>query len=169
MDVNVQALLKVARHWAIKRFGNEPNLEERIADVQDVAWELSLTAPENATLSQIVQFAARRVATRRQFRESIRSVDTLPKGKQASRNLFRRVPFDPKLFASLRDNPAEVATFQIDYPAWIATLTPLKRQALEMLAVGEQPSTVAMRLEISPGRVAQIRRELAENWQEVHS
>ena len=169
MDVNVQALLSVARKWAIKRFAGEPNLDERIGDVQDTAWELSLTAPPTASLSQIVQFAARRVAIRRQFQESARSVDTIPKGKRASRNMFRRVPFDPKLFASMRDNPAEIASFRIDYPKWLAGLSPLKRQAVAMLAVGEKNPVIAQRLGIGESRVSQLRSELIENWQEVHS
>ena len=60
-------------------------------------------------------------------------------------------------------------TFRIDLPAWLASLTPQHRQTAEMLAMGERPSSVALRLAVSPSRISQIRDELHESWIAAHS
>ena len=169
MDLNVQAILQTAKRLAKFRFRNYRNKAELVADVQSTAWELSLTAGPNATVGTICRFACRRVAIRRQFHESQRDLSAIPKDKRASRAMVRRVWFDLRNFIDLRMDPAEIAAFRIDCPAWLASLTPLKRQAAEMLAVGERTTEVARRLEVSPGRIAQIRRELAESWIAAHS
>ena len=169
MDLNVQAILAAAKRLAKFRFRNYPNKAELVADVQSTAWELSLTAGPNATVNTLANFACRRVSIRRQFSESQRDLTAIPKDKRASRAMFRKVFFDIRAFIDSRNDPAEIAAFRIDCPAWLASLSPLKRQAAEMLAVGERTSEVARRLEVSPGRIAQIRRELAESWIAAHS
>ena len=169
MDLNVQAILETSRLMAIKRFGNLPDAAERIADVESVAWEMSLTAPEDAKPGTIGRYACRRVATRRQFRESMRCLETIPKERRACRHEFRRVPFDPKQFASLRDNPAETAIFRIDYPAWLDSLTDQQRQVAQWLAVGERRSTIALWLSVSLPRVTHICETLAKKWIAAHS
>lgn len=60
------------------------------------------------------------------------------------------------------------AAFRCDFPDWLDTLSPQKRQITERLAVGDTTSEVAQTCIISPGRVSQIRRELDDSWQEFH-
>jgi len=169
MDVNVEVLRKMAGKWANKRFGHLPDRKDWFADVESVAWELAILAPENTSYGAIIRFAAMRVATRRQFSEKASCLETIPKEKRASRNEFRRVTFDPKVFASMRDNPAEIAIFRIDFPAWLESLKPKHRQVAEMLLIGETNGTIAIRLQVSPSRVSQICGELAESWTLAHS
>ncbi|HCO26808.1 MAG TPA: hypothetical protein DIT97_28745 [Gimesia maris] len=60
------------------------------------------------------------------------------------------------------------AAFRCDFPNWLGTLSPQKRQIAERLAVGDTTSEVAQTCKVSPGRVSQIRRELDDSWQEFH-
>lgn len=169
MEINLQDLLETAGKLAGKHFRGEPDVYERVADVQSTAWELSLKASDKATVNTLCKYALRRVLVRRQFAESVRCLETIPKEKRANRNQFRRVAFDPKCFASMRDNPAELASFRIDLPAWLASLTPQKRDAARLLAAGERTGHVAKRLGVSPTRVAQLRVQLVESWKAAHS
>lgn len=65
-----------------------------------------------------------------------------------------------------RASPAEVAASRIDLADWLDELPRLKRGIAEMLATGETTSATARQFQVTPGRVSQIRRELADNWAE---
>jgi hypothetical protein len=58
--------------------------------------------------------------------------------------------------------------FRIDFPQWLGRLPPRDRHAAESLAVGNTTSEVAKQLNLSPGRVSQLRRELHRSWLEFH-
>jgi hypothetical protein len=60
--------------------------------------------------------------------------------------------------------PDQVA-FRIDFPNWLSTLSARTRQVVEELADGERVTEVSQRLEITPSRVSQLRRELHAAWQ----
>jgi len=60
--------------------------------------------------------------------------------------------------------PAEIAAARLDVETWLARMPRLKRGIAKTLATGESTSATAKRFEVTPGRVSQIRRELAENW-----
>ena len=62
----------------------------------------------------------------------------------------------------------EQAAFRCDFPGWLDTLSPQKRQIAEKLAVGDTTSEIAQECKVSPGRISQIRRELENSWQEFH-
>jgi len=169
MDRNVESLLALARKRARMAFCRCHDREDRIDDAVSTTWELALRAPERAKDEQIVKFAICRVWIRRQFRESARDLMTLPKGKRASRNQFRPVAFYPDDLAGKQADPAEIAALRIDYPAWLRGLSILKRKAAKMLAVGERTMDVARKLQVCDGRIAQIRRELYDDWVARHS
>ncbi len=59
--------------------------------------------------------------------------------------------------------PAQVA-FRVDFPRWLGRLAPRDRQAAERLSLGYSTREVAGELQLSPGRISQLRRELAESW-----
>ncbi len=60
------------------------------------------------------------------------------------------------------------AAFRCDFPGWLNTLSPQKRQIAEKLVVGHTTTEVAQACRISPGRVSQIRRELDDSWWKYH-
>lgn len=63
-----------------------------------------------------------------------------------------------------RSGPDEIAATRIDFNDWLAALPLRNRHIAEKLAVGESTSGVARLFGISPGRVAQLRRELHDAW-----
>jgi DNA-binding NarL/FixJ family response regulator len=62
----------------------------------------------------------------------------------------------------------EQVWFRIDFPAWLRRLSPRHRKAAKSLAMGNTTSEVARQLDISAGRVSQLRRELHRSWLEFH-
>lgn len=60
--------------------------------------------------------------------------------------------------------PAETAAARLDVAAWLRGLTSTKRGIAQHLARGETTAAVARLCGLSPGRVSQVRRELAESW-----
>jgi hypothetical protein len=63
----------------------------------------------------------------------------------------------------------EQAAFNIDFPAWLATLSAVKRHVAELLARGHGTEEVAQGTGVSAGRVSQLRRELADSWFDFHA
>jgi hypothetical protein len=169
MDINVQDLLETAGKIAGKEFHGHPDVYDMVTDVQHLAWEFSLTAGDRATIKSLIGYAIRRVLVRRQFKESARCLETIPKQKSAKRHEFRRVAFDLRAVANDRDNPAEIAALRIDFPAWLQSLPPWKREVAKRLAVGEKPGAVANQLNLHPSQVSKLQRELKASWEKAHS
>lgn len=63
-----------------------------------------------------------------------------------------------------RATPAEVAASRIDIADWLDQLPRRKREVAQALATGESTTGTASRCGVTPGRVAQLRKELAESW-----
>jgi hypothetical protein len=63
----------------------------------------------------------------------------------------------------------EQAAFNIDFPAWLATLPAVKRRVAEKLARGHGTGEAARVTGVSAGRVSQLRRELADSWFDFHA
>jgi hypothetical protein len=61
--------------------------------------------------------------------------------------------------------PDQVA-FRLDFPAWLRRLSPRNRRLVRRLAQGDTTSEAAAAFAVSPGRVSQLRRELAASWAE---
>jgi hypothetical protein len=68
------------------------------------------------------------------------------------------------LSATRRTTPADLAALRIDFAQWLDGLTQRRRQIALCLAVGERTSAVAARYRVTPARISQIRRELADGW-----
>jgi hypothetical protein len=62
--------------------------------------------------------------------------------------------------------PAELAASRIDFDAWFGRLPRQKRRIACMLAAGETTGEAARKFLVTPGRVSQIRQELAAAWQQ---
>jgi hypothetical protein len=61
--------------------------------------------------------------------------------------------------------PPDQAAFRIDFHRWLDELPRRNRRVAECLALGNSTSQVAKRFRVSAGRVSQLRRELADEWQ----
>jgi hypothetical protein len=73
---------------------------------------------------------------------------------------------------ALHDNtrwaPDKAAMFRIDFPNWLGTLGERNRKIVGDLLLGERTSAVAGKHALSPGRIAQLRREFHRQWNAFH-
>ena len=168
MSRDNESLFLSARKFVSKFCRRSPDREQLMADIASTAWEIGLRAPQTVTNTALIWFAARRVSSNRQFRESIRCIQTIPKDKRASRHEFRRVAFRVDQFASGSD-PVESAIFRIDVPVWLKSLPAMKRKVATMLAVGEKTTVIARELGVNPSYISNLRRELHADWIAKHS
>jgi DNA-directed RNA polymerase specialized sigma24 family protein len=60
--------------------------------------------------------------------------------------------------------PAEVAATRLDVGDWLQTLTSRNRRLAERLAIGASTNGTARTFGITPGRVAQLRRQFHDEW-----
>ena len=60
----------------------------------------------------------------------------------------------------------DIVGFRCDFPSWLQSLSRRDRRIAKILALNYSTSEVAKRFDVSLGRVSQLRRELAESWQE---
>jgi hypothetical protein len=67
-----------------------------------------------------------------------------------------------------RAGPAQTAAFRLDYPQWLARLSARDRQIAVHLAEGERTKNIARRFGLTPGRISQLRAELADDWTKFH-
>ena len=84
--------------------------------------------------------------------------------RDATRLCRRSVHEDFFLNLAGDSDPVEEAMLRVDFPDYLDTLPRLKRRACSLFLDGERTKNVARRLRVSPARVSQIRRELAEGW-----
>jgi hypothetical protein len=68
------------------------------------------------------------------------------------------------LLEDRRATPADLAASRIDFAAWLAMMSPLRRQIAEFLSLGESTRAAARRFALSPGRISQLRREFHASW-----
>lgn len=80
----------------------------------------------------------------------------------------RREQWKEVLVEDKSATPADVATCRIDFAAWLTTLSKTQRKAADLLATGESTTEVAKKVDLTPGRISQIRRELKRAWERFH-
>jgi len=68
------------------------------------------------------------------------------------------------LIEDRRATPADIAASRIDFAAWLATMSSLRRRIALCLARGASTAEAAQRFAVSPGRISQIRREFQASW-----
>jgi hypothetical protein len=79
----------------------------------------------------------------------------------AEEDMWREV-----LVEDRRAGPADTAAARIDVAAWFRSLDRQKRRIAKLLVRGEGTGAVARMFGLSPGRISQLRMELAVSWGE---
>jgi hypothetical protein len=132
---------------------------------------------EKAHPSVLARFAARQIRSGRRVGMSLNCNDVLSRAAQLKHQLHIESIEDrnarngawSELTLEDRQTPVpDQAAFRCDFPAWLNTLTVHQRRIAEKLSAGETTGEVAEQFQISPGRVSQLRRELADSWREFH-
>jgi DNA-directed RNA polymerase specialized sigma24 family protein len=154
--------------------------EEAVADVLAYGFASFLRLKERgkdptAFAAVFAHFVAKAVANGRGVVRRLSTRDLLgrPRGERVTiRKLDDPMPgggWWRDLTLDRRARVDEQAAFNIDFPAWLATLSAVKRHVAELLARGYRTDEAASVTGLSAGRVSQLRRELADSWFDFHA
>jgi hypothetical protein len=72
--------------------------------------------------------------------------------------------FEERLKDNTQSPVADQAAFRVDYPAWLAQLGQRNRRIAEDMALDHSTMELAVKHQVSPGRISQLRRELHQDW-----
>jgi hypothetical protein len=72
--------------------------------------------------------------------------------------------FEERLADNTITPPPDQAQFRIDFAAWLQTLTARERRLIKAMARNERTKDLSRQVELSPGRISQLRREFARGW-----
>jgi hypothetical protein len=86
-------------------------------------------------------------------------VQSLAPGREADRESWQEAVTD-----NTQTPPADAAAFRIDFAAWLDTLTPRNRQLVNLLLLCHTATQAARQLQLSRGRISQLRQQLARHW-----
>ena len=64
-----------------------------------------------------------------------------------------------------RAGPAETACVRLDFESWLKSLPVRHRKIAQHLSMGNKIIDTARKFRVTPGRISQLRKELAANWQ----
>jgi hypothetical protein len=87
------------------------------------------------------------------------TVVSLPEGGSLNGNVF-----DEALIDNTHTPVDEQVAFRLDFPAWRRTRSDRDRRVIDDLMLGERTMAVADRYGLTPGRVSQLRRDFALDW-----
>jgi hypothetical protein len=153
--------------------------EEALAECLALAWWWYVRlvrrgkTPE-AFITVLADFAARAVSSGRRLcgQETVNEVLSLRAQRRHGFTVQRLHPQGTPLGnpwdEAVQDNtqtpvPAQVV-FRVEFPAWLQTRTKRDRRIIDWLLRGEQTGVVAQAFDLSPGRVAQLRRQFQADW-----
>ena len=161
--------------WLVFWSATSPSGGSCLADVQSASRRLRERGKDpNGFVSAIASYAARAARSGRTVCGQQKAKDVLsPLAQQRHGFYVGKLPdFETlvgnPLFEALCDNtvtpPDEQVAFRIDFPCWVAGYDERKRRIIRLMMTGEPTQTVARRLQLSPARVSQLRREFKDEW-----
>ena len=152
---------------------------DRLAEATAVAWSWYLRLVQRGrdpalfpvTFSQL---AARSVASGRRLCGQERARDALSPVCQRRRGfVVAPLPdgtamvgnvFDDALADNTRTPVPDQVQFRLDFPRWRKSLGRGRRALVDAMAAGHRTTDLAEMINLSLGRVSQVRRELADSW-----
>jgi hypothetical protein len=154
--------------------------EDAIAEASALAWRWYLRLAERGKdaakfPSVLAVFAARRVRGGRRLCSKEKSKDVLTRSAQV-RHGFTVVSlpagsrlgdsvFDQALQDNMQTPIPDQVCFRCDFPSWQGTRSDRDRRLIDDLMIGSRTGEVASKHGLSPARVAQLRRELHDDWE----
>ena len=162
------------------RYLNPTDREEAVADVVAYGFASFLRLKERgkdptAFPAVFAHFVAKAVANERGIVRRLSARDLLARSRGERVTVHKLDDPMPgggwwrNLALDRRVRVDEQAAFNIDFPAWLASLSAVKRRVAELLARGHATDEAARVTGLSSGRVSQLRRELADSWFDFHA
>jgi hypothetical protein len=155
--------------------------EDAVADTIAWAWwayrKMALDGRDPERLiGSMVRFSAKRVRAGQLLAGKPRANDVMSRLSGRGDSYFvttlpnsREDEAAAEVHDALRDrgpDPAEEATFRVDYADWLATLSDKQRALAEDLASGLNMSEAAQRRGVSHAAMGDMRKTLARKWDE---
>jgi hypothetical protein len=177
----VPAIHRIAR-IAFRNYAwttREELIAETIANaLQTFARLVARGKAELAYATPLAKFAVRQVRGGRRIGSRLNANDVSSEYCQQQRGI-QRMPLEQReasdsawqerVLVDRRATPCELAMARLDVGAWLRRLPKFKRRIATCLAAGERTVVAAVRFQISPGRLSQLRRELQQSWAEFQS
>jgi hypothetical protein len=153
--------------------------EEAVAECLALAWWWFIRlvrrgkTPE-AFITVLADFAARAVSSGRRLcgQEKANEVFS-PMAQRRHGFMVQRLhaydtpagsPWEEAVQDNTQTPVAEQVIFRIDFPAWLQNRTKRDRRIIDRLLRAERTGAVAQAFDLSPGRVAQLRRHFHADW-----
>ncbi len=95
-------------------------------------------------------------------RDSLEELYTRPQGQR------EMDAFEERLRDNTQTPVDEAAAFRVDFPDWLSRQSERDRRIIEGMARDERTLDLARTYGVSPGRIAQLRREYHTDWQRFH-
>jgi hypothetical protein len=86
-------------------------------------------------------------------------VQSLAPRRAADRERWQEAVVD-----NTQTSPADAAAFRMDFRQWLGSLTPRNRQLVDLLMLSYTPTQAARHLQLSRGRISQLRKAFARHW-----
>jgi DNA-directed RNA polymerase specialized sigma24 family protein len=167
--------------FAFRNYHCAADREDAVQETVAVAWAWFVRLAQRgknptAFVSTLACFAAiqvrcgRRLCGTEATQDALSPTASYRKGFSVER-LSQPKPMHTEMWEeTLHDNtrspPDQAAMFRIDFAIWLGTLGDRNRKIVADLLLGERTSAVAGKHALSPGRVAQLRREFHRGWNE---
>ena len=137
---------------------------------------VELSKVDLAFPSVLARFGVAQVRSGRLFGGRLRRRDVMSVQWHRTGHLVERLDrFDTQqhawqeiLIEDRHAGPEATAISRLDFGAWLARLSPRNRRIAALLASGESTTAAARRLDVSAGRVSQLRRQLQRDWLMYH-
>jgi hypothetical protein len=175
----------VERHarFAFRHLGRWHDREDAIQEAIALTWKWFLRLAERGKdvtqfPTALASFACRHVKAGRSVCGQEDSKDVLSPIASRRRGFsverlpdaggLAPAPWEEALVDNTRTPVPDQASFRLDFPAWLKTLSKRDRRVAQHLMAGEHTLGVAHQFGISPARVSQLRRELYGSWLLYH-
>jgi DNA-directed RNA polymerase specialized sigma24 family protein len=154
-----------------------------VAEALGLAWRwfrrLAERGKDGTTFPTVIAtFAARAVNSGRRVCGQEKTKDVLsPRAQRQKGFAVEKLPD----FSTLSNNPLqealidntlspvpEQAAFRIDLPCWLEQLGSRRRDIVIDMALGSRTQELGQKYKVSEGRISQMRREAAEDWNRFH-
>lgn len=178
----LEALPRIEAHLKIHLRHRDPGREDDLrANAIGLGWKHWLAAIRRGKdpsefVSAIADFCVRQARAGRRPQSQERPRDVLsPRAQRIHGFVASGLPLyetgvdDNEVIDALESDdtpPPDAAAFRVDFPEWLATLSPKDRRMAQAMARGEGTKPLAQRFHLSQARISQKRREFYESWRE---
>lgn len=96
------------------------------------------------------------------FRTAMEDLYSDPQGQEVLNS------YEQRLVDNMVTPPPDAAAFRIDFPQWLSGWTDRDRRIIGDMSRDERTCDLARKFGVTPGRIAQLRRQYFDDWNRFH-